>query len=282
MRSIPLGLLALVTVIGLALALQKELPPALASLVAAERAFAATSVEKGVREAFLAFFADDGINFQPHPVNTQAAFRKQPAPATRPPVTLSWEPIYADVSAAGDLGYTTGPYVNTDQSPQPKPPRHGYYFSVWKVQAGGTWKVVLDFGIQTPAPSSPSPPLRTAPPAAVARTRFDVEAERSRLLELDKAAGGFLELLEDGARLYRDGVFPVIGKAAIRAFVADDPTVSARKPIKADVARSGDLGYTYGSYDAAGEKGYFAHVWKRGGDGRWRLTFEVARALPPG
>ena len=91
-------------------------PPALASLVASERDFAKTSVEKGIRESFLAFFADDGINFQPHPVRTRETMLKRPTPAVPPPVVLNWEPAYADVSNAGDLGYTTGPYVFTDLS----------------------------------------------------------------------------------------------------------------------------------------------------------------------
>jgi hypothetical protein len=83
----------------------------LGSLVEAERAFARTSVQKGIRESFLEFFAEDGINFQPHPVKTREAILKRLAPATRPPVVLNWEPAYADISRAGDLGYTTGPYV---------------------------------------------------------------------------------------------------------------------------------------------------------------------------
>lgn len=50
---------------------EKELPKGLLKMADTERAFAKLSVEKGVREAFIAFFADDGVNFQPHPVNTK-------------------------------------------------------------------------------------------------------------------------------------------------------------------------------------------------------------------
>src|SRR5437763_16613391 len=126
---------------------EQKLPPALASLVEAERAFAPLSVAKGVRESFLTYFADDGINFQPHPTNTKEALRKRPAPATPPPVTLDWYPVYADASHAGDLGYTTGPYTFTDHSQQSRPTPYGYYFSVWQKQADGCWKVAVDSGI---------------------------------------------------------------------------------------------------------------------------------------
>ena len=43
--------------------------PALDSLVAAERGFAAMSVEKGMKDAFLANLADDGVVFAPLPTN---------------------------------------------------------------------------------------------------------------------------------------------------------------------------------------------------------------------
>src|SRR3982750_3505507 len=112
----------------------ENLSPALRSLVEAERAFARTSVEKGVRDSFFEFFAEDGINFTPHPTNTRESIRKSPPPATRPPITLNWEPAFADISQAGDLGYTTGPFWVTDQSPQKRPTRHGFYFSIWKKQ----------------------------------------------------------------------------------------------------------------------------------------------------
>jgi ketosteroid isomerase-like protein len=134
--------------------------PPLASLVETERAFARDCVERGVRDSFLAFFADDAISFWPHPVNAREALLKQPAPSERPTTTLNWEPLLADVSGAGDLGYTTGPSLTTDD--KQKPIRSGYYFSIWRWQSDGSWKVELDIGIKTPPTSSlPLSSLRT-------------------------------------------------------------------------------------------------------------------------
>ncbi len=48
------------------------------SLAATERAFARHSLEHGLRAAFIEYFADDGINFQPDPVNAKEAFRARP------------------------------------------------------------------------------------------------------------------------------------------------------------------------------------------------------------
>jgi ketosteroid isomerase-like protein len=57
------------------------------------------------------------------------------------------------------------------------------------------------------------------------------------------------------------------------------------EPIKADVSHSGDLGYAYGSYEVGGakpEKGYYARVWKRDAQGRWRIVMDVTNPIPPG
>jgi hypothetical protein len=76
------------------------------ALVQMERDFARAAATKGTRDAFLEFIADDGILFQPGPINGKKFWtERQPRKGL-----LSWEPIFADVSRAGDLGYTTGPW----------------------------------------------------------------------------------------------------------------------------------------------------------------------------
>jgi ketosteroid isomerase-like protein len=247
------------------------------------------------------FFADDGINFQPQPTNTKESFRKRPAPATPPPVTLNWEPVYADVSRAGDLGYTTGPYTLTDNSPEKRPARHGYYFSIWKKQTDGSWKVVVDAGVQTPAPqSAKAPPFQSARRVKTKgkAAASSQESARAELMSLDreflKAVGSrgtakaFLDYMDDDARLHRNGVFPLTGKTAIAQLLSAKPLVMSWEPIKSDVSQSGDLGYTYGSYELkdsgaqgeAAEKGYYVRVWRRDETGRWRLVLDTTHPIP--
>lgn len=289
---------------------QSGYTPALVSLVEAERAFARTSVERGVRESFLAFFADDGINFQPHPTKTREAYLTRPAPPERPPVTLNWEPVFADVSRAGDLGYTTGPYRLTDQSPERKPTRHGYYFSIWKRPPGGAWKVALDVGTQTPAPDAGEHTLRfqaarqTLPmKATTAGANSNLEEERAALLKIDRdflaaagtrgAARAFQAHLGDEARLHRNGAFPLTKGDAIRSSLEQKKFMLSGEPMKAEVAQSNDLGYTYGRYELRGgsgatgaalgvapEKGYYVRVWKRDRAGRWKIALDTTHPLP--
>src|ERR1043166_776999 len=76
------------------------------ALVEMEHAFAKAAATKGTRDAFLEFLADDGIIFQPAPVNGKKYWtERQPRKGL-----LSWEPAFGAVSGAGDLGYTTGPW----------------------------------------------------------------------------------------------------------------------------------------------------------------------------
>ena len=62
------------------------------------------------------------------------------------PKTLTWEPIDAEVANSGELGYTWGnwKFVQKDTT------YYGNYFTVWKKQIDGKWKVVLDGGNSTP------------------------------------------------------------------------------------------------------------------------------------
>ena len=292
------GLLLLLVVVAAGICQQKQ-SPELASLVAAERAFARTSVEKGIRESFIEFFADDGIGFDPHPVKMKEAYLKRPAPATRPPVVLDWQPVYADVSRAGDLGYTTGPYTFTNNSPEKRSTHYGFYFSIWKKQADGSWKVVVDCGIDTPDHSSQKFEFKPAPQIRSGRgtPKLDLESERAALVDLDRQflkvarslgmVNGYLTYLNKDARLHRNGSFPVVGESAIRSFLSASNAELTWEPMKSDASQSNDLGYTYGSYEMKllkrneTEKGYYVRVWKRDQKGNWKLALDTFSPVPP-
>jgi ketosteroid isomerase-like protein len=279
-----------------ALTQETEIHSTLLGLANAERAFAKMSVEKGVREAFYNNFAEDGINFQPHPTNTREAYRKSPVQQAPPSITLNWAPIYGDVSRAGDLGYTTGPFINEDHSPAKRPARHGMYSSVWKKQADGSWKVVLDLGIQLPSAAAPlNAPFQAAPHWKVKAASATVEQGISALLNADRAffetsqsnpAQAWHRFLSDDARIHRSQLMPLTGKSDLRTWIGKQTASSggiSGEPIKADVARSSDLGYSYGKYELKAEKiekGYYVRVWKLDAKGDWRIVFDVTAPLP--
>jgi ketosteroid isomerase-like protein len=273
----------------------------LSSLVDSERKFAGTSVEKGARPSFMMFFADDAIVFRPHPVKYKEAMKHVPAPQNPLEATLNWEPIYADISLSGELGYTTGPSEWTDHSAAKRPPYYGFYFSFWKKQPSGDWKVVFDIGTELPGPYSGSRAFRSPEKVELRKDMgsVGVEAQRSSLMKTEReflgsarsegALKALDKFLSGEPRVYRQKEYPIVGNDAIHAYFSRKPYLSTWEPIQSDVAISGDLGYVYGSYvvktgDAKPvdeEKGYYLRAWKRDARNQWKLVAEVTNPLPP-
>ncbi|MCX6132520.1 MAG: hypothetical protein NTU47_01790 [Ignavibacteriales bacterium] len=272
----------------------------LMSLVESERAFAKTSISIGARPSFMMYFTDDAIVFRPHPVKYKEAMKNVPLPKNPTEATLEWDPIWADVSQSGDLGYTTGPSVWTDHSPAKRATYYGFYFSFWKKQPTGEWKVVFDVGTEMPGPFT-GPRILCSPAevrSKAAAATMSVEEQQSslmiaegRFLETTRQKGtkkAFEENLNTEARIYRQKSHLVVGIDSIQAYFSNKPYLSKWEPLDGRVAEAGDLGYSYGSYTvnnspnpADDEKGYYLHAWKRDASNRWKLVAEVTSPLPP-
>lgn len=78
--------------------------------------------------------------------------------SSTPGFSLQWTPVRADVSAAGDVGYTVGTYEMSMNGATEK----GKYVAVWKKQADGTWKVKEDIFNADAAGPPPSKPVMVA------------------------------------------------------------------------------------------------------------------------
>jgi tetratricopeptide (TPR) repeat protein len=287
---------AFLTTLALAPALAvaaDALPPAQQELFETERAFVRAAAAKGFRDSFYEYFADDGIAFNPHPFRVRVALAGQPS--TPPPMGADWAPVWGDIAAAGDLGWNTGPLLYPGRDG--KPDRHGLFFSVWKRQADGKFKVVLDIGSDTPAAVAPitEPPHSSWRDGQVAAGGVDVAAASARLRDVEQAflaesaAAGigraYASRLDDEARIHRPGVMPVTGRVALGEWAGAQSGRYRGEPLFADVSRSGELGYTWGSYERTGEMpdaGYFARVWKKDPRGEWRIVMDTVSPVPAG
>lgn len=71
-----------------------------------------------------------------------------------PGFSVSWQANATEVAAAGDMGYTLGAYTSQMGMPDGSTMSdHGKYATVWKKQADGSWKVVVDiFNSDVPMP----------------------------------------------------------------------------------------------------------------------------------
>jgi len=115
------------------------------ALLAADRAFSATSAKIGAAKAFKQFLADDAIQFpsKGKPLHGSQAIYDQMIEGDDA-YTLTWEPKYAEVSACADLGWTWGRWtlVPVDTT---KGTAQGHYLNVWK-KIDGKWRVLADGG----------------------------------------------------------------------------------------------------------------------------------------
>lgn len=261
------------------------------SLVEAEREFSKTSEKKGIREAFLAFLADDALLFRPNPVNGRQYMTDQPEDNGK----LTWTPIFAEVSSAGDLGYTTGPYEYRPLGSEAV--GHGHYVSVWKKQPGSKWRVVIDLGIVHPQPEA-LPTEVSTPARAGALAGADAKASRAALLSTDAAFSGvsadqgmlaaYEAYAAEDIRFYRMSSFPQVGKDAMRAALGSTGGRLTWKPSGGEVAKSGDLGVTYGVTESLPGKvqgvspstGSYVRIWRRQAEG-WKLVLDLVLQLPP-
>lgn len=125
-----------------------------AVLLAVDQEFSRASETLGMADAFHRYLAEDALQL-PHlsqPIEGREAIYQGLLQAEG--VTLTWQPQKAEVARSGDLGYTWGTYEIQGPGEREGETRvgHGKYLNVWRKQADGSWKVLIDMGNASPAP----------------------------------------------------------------------------------------------------------------------------------
>jgi ketosteroid isomerase-like protein len=288
----------LLAFVSLGFSQQANEKSALQSMVDTELAFARLAAEQGTRPAFLAFIAEDGILFRPWAVKGKQWMIDHPLPASDKRPLLSWYPTVASMAAAGDMGYTTGPWEYKNDVHDAKPVAFGNFLTVWKKQADGSWKFAIDLGISGPQPDAtivawqPQQNSKRETKAA----HVNVQAEQALLRARDSefstlsaardAQTAFNSFAAPDVRVFRDEKFPFVGKAAGLIALPANSSVWTWEPAFADVSRSGDLGYTYGTYRIASkdapskkvESGNYYRIWKKQA-GKWLVIADLTNPV---
>ena len=274
--SIPIGLLP--TMSG---------STAIDEVLATDAAFAARAAEVGHHAAFIEYLAEDAVLFRPDAVPGQEWL------ATHEPAggRLEWSPAAAAVGCTAVLALTTGPwrYSNAEGGE----PVAGHYLSVWRRDAGGSWRVVLDHGIDH-ALAVPAEGLQ----AALTRLwpgddagRCGAEGDSSTLAAAEERTNGqvvrrgLLPALQRtataGALVYRDDVPP----AAMAALPSDVDAAWGPGTVAhtaGTVFEPGtDLAVTHGTLVSpdGSARALFVRVWSREGR-RWKLAIDLRTPLP--
>lgn len=129
--------------------------------------------------------------------------------------------------------------------------------------------------------------------AAGCGSTVNVAQEKETLMRLDREwsasvrdADRFLSYFAPDASIYVTGMPVVTGTAAIRQMYTEMSSgpgfALSFEPSKAEVAASGDIGYTTGTYNSAmagvKETGKYVTAWKKQADGQWKVTEDIFNA----
>ena len=265
----------------------EPLPDALAQMVKTEQAFAAHAKQVRWKQAFLDYFADSAVGFDGGKYGL-AREQVRAAPDPPPDHQLLWEPRFGDVAGSGELGYLTGPSQSILPSRDKGRPRHSVYASVWKRQRDGGFRVVLDVGVPTPAAATFAPGFVRAPHAD--RFTGDYDDTTPPLVAADGVLNSLMRTnparaysgrLAPGVRFHRPNAQPVVGEAAVAKWLASQPAWSTADSVYAESARSGDIGYSWGTYAmrargrGAAPQGFYVRVWARERTGQWKVALDV-------
>ena len=129
---------------------------------------------------------------------------------------------------------------------------------------------------------------------------MDIEKEKQLLMDTDRAfsalsveAGvptAFERYMAADAVIYRDKHHPFEGREQIKQLFTDYPAATLTwEPFKAELAASGDLGYTLGKWtfsmmNESGKEsrshGYYVSIWRKQTDGSWKYVFDTGISAP--
>ena len=137
----------------------------------------------------------------------------------------------------------------------------------------------------------------SARPSASAAAKAD--ASTLRQLEAafmkaaaDRGAQGYMSYYAEDAAELPNGEDMLQGKenvAKTMGFLDQKDNHLTWTPVHADMAASGDLGYTYGTYEFRSkdkdgkptvEYGKYASIWKKQKDGSWKVAMDMGNSSP--
>jgi ketosteroid isomerase-like protein len=257
----------------------------LGPMLAAENAFIRAARENGAKHAFLDHLSTDSVLFRPQAINGRQYWREQDGPAGE---ILVRKTIYADVSANGLLGYTTGNWRIYKKDKSEATAVFGQYVTIWQRREDGRYSATLDIAIS----HDKLPFLQTDHVGRVERTRdlnergwspADASIGFHRMSMTNVRLGGaYEEYAAKDVRLLVDREPPIVGKKNVVREM--NRFIAAEFPTKVVAFQSADLAYTwnpcrFASNDEGLENGNCLHIWKLR-DKKWRIVLGVFARFP--
>jgi len=131
----------------------------------------------------------------------------------------------------------------------------------------------------------------SASPKATAESLKRLEGEFMNAAS-ERGSQGYMSYYADDAAEVPNGAAIIHGKVEIAkgmGFLDDKSNQLIWTPVGADIASSGDLGYTYGTYEfhskdkdgkPSVEYGKYTSIWKLQKDGSWKVVLDMGNAGP--
>lgn len=254
----------------------------LQKIVETEKAFAKAAEQKGMKNAFLEFLADDAITFNPTETNGKLYWQNQPESAAR----LVWSPDWADVSSDGNFGYTIGGWSFYPKGKIDQATAVGEYVTIWKKQSDGKFKAILDIGISHDKHAEHIKNWKSPTDAGKDELKVTAPIKLDALTDIfskELLSQGYFNYLADDAVVLRDGQEIFYGKtnafAGLEKLDKDFPKQSFLN-FSADVSPVyGNMMFSKGMYqlthrDKTVSRYNFVQIWKYRG-GKWQIVADV-------
>jgi ketosteroid isomerase-like protein len=260
---------------------------ALKKMIETEKSFAQTSLEKGTKNAFLEFFGKDAIVFDNKSTAVNGLEYWQNLDFKK---LLTWQPTFAEIAVSEELGYTVGNsqvrnLTTAGSSVEEKPITYGSFFTLWKKQPDGTWKVAFDFGINHAQISAVTPAVResyaTFKPNELKNTA--TLAERMVFMNdffywknAKTSLNPFEPHLSQDIKLFRNNMLPIVGREAAKNYLkkTHDKAI-VYTGLKAISSQAGDLVCVYGVISGKGKTGEYVRMWKQESKDVWKIVVEM-------
>jgi ketosteroid isomerase-like protein len=249
-----------------------------------EKAFEKMVAEKGIRDGFIEYLSPVGVMFMPEAVNAREAWTKRPAS----PASLTWNPIWIDVSSNGAIAYSVGNSQYRAKGKDDPAVIYGHYISLWMVQPDGSYRAELDTGINHEKPAAEpvewkSPPDSGKEPNSDRLSAADSSVSFYEKAEKDGASNAYRSFLANDAIVMREGKLPAFDKKAGLLLLKESSRIAFSK--RKLFTEAADLGYVHGPYTMTDEKGAevergnFVQVWRLRNK-KWLIVADVLIPLP--
>jgi hypothetical protein len=181
-------------------------------------------------------------------------------------------------SSSNDFGYTTGPWKYYENTPKENPIAQGHFITVWHITKEGSWKFLIDFGINYSKQANKIPLQKFHTKNVKSKNKEGQTLRESEEAFIEawnkKGVKAYKDFLSENSRLNYKGFLP-----ATTSNQRNNLLDSLPRNIQYTIAGSGeapghDLGYVYGTEKINDKEDGYLRIWRKEKEG-WKIAAEV-------